>query len=195
MARYTRIDFEKMLKDNLIDENRLQCAFVSIISRGKPYSKKLKETDATTEIPLVLMQHRWDQLIGFPGGKVDREDYINGELSIETLKNGLVRELKEEINLDNIDRNKLKLLCTHHDTFDNIYIHNFIYEVDLEEFYAIFKNTITSDGIGIENCGAIIGHLHHYKGDNGICNLLEQKFAATGKLELIRLLTYLGIDF
>lgn len=180
----------------------LNCVFVSILAKNvQPYAsysepKNLRAKELT--VPMVLAQMRWDGSIGFPGGKVDESDKINGCLTRESLINALCREMNEEINipLDSIDKNNFKELCTFKDTKEDtgeaIYIHNFIYEVEKENLIPIIKNALNSPHIISENCGNILLHLINYSETKGINNLLNHKYSGSAKEELIELIDYLN---
>lgn len=196
-GQYIYLDIIKEIKNKSFAKNALHCVFASIICKnGKPYSKYLEvkeEKDKETIIPMVLMINRWDGYMGFPGGKVDPKDYINGELSLETLKTGLKRELVEEIAFFDVDESKLEILCSLYHTNDNVYIHNFTYEVEYEEFKNIIKNSNRSIHFITEINSCFPVHLITYRGNKGLPITLKQEMCATSKYELLQILKKLDI--
>lgn len=190
-------EFIKILEQDYIKQDKPHCVFVSIVAKDtKPFkdyqpAKKLRANNLV--VPMTLMQMRWDNLIGFPGGKVDLEDYINGQVSEEVLKNALIREMVEEINIEEntIDKSRLEHLCTYTDG-DN-YIHNFSYYVDFEELKKIIKRSIEAEHYLAENGGSFVFHLYPYSEDKGLVNVDKHKFCATALIELKELILKLGL--
>ena len=119
---------------------------------------------------LVLAQMRHDGTIGFPGGKV--ENYH------KTLKSALKDELRQEINLFNVDDKKLKPMVTFADS--KRHITTYKYEVDLDTFKKIHKNSYNAECFYSENMGSIAFKLTK----KSIANIKKQKFRGMGKLEL-----------
>lgn len=191
------MDKFKELNKNEILQDKPHCVFVSIVCRNAEPFKKNKEEkkyrNKDKKVTLCLMQMRWDGSLGFPGGKIDNNEIENNIVTEEILINGLIREMEEEIGLNRnkINPNNFKKLCTFTD--DKFYIHNYIYDVDFEEFEYIFKNSINSQNIISENCGSVVLHLTDYSSDKGIPNLLQHRYSATAKLELLKLLNFLGL--
>lgn len=181
--------------------DELNCVFVSILAKNvQPYinyrePKNLRRKDL--KVPIVLAQMRWDGSIGFPGGKVDDTDKINGVVTRDSLINALCREINEEINipLDKIDKNNFQELCTFkdtkEDTGESIYIHNFIYKVEEKDLIPILKNALNSPNIISENCGNILLHLVDYSDSKGLNNLLSHRYSGSAKEELLELINYL----
>lgn len=197
MRKYKRVNYMDQLKNNIVYNEAKHCVFCSIYTFGKPYLKKISPEyrDEIKTIPMTLMQYRWDNQLGFPGGKVDIEDYPNGIFTkitgINTLKKALVRELKEEINMTNINPNKLRLMSTYYSEINNVYVHNFNYYVKYDEYVNIYKNSINANNIFIENCGSVNVHLiDYYKKD--YYNLIHNKFAATAGEEVLDLLEFVN---
>ena len=187
------------LETKKIMQDKPHCVFVSILCEDAqpylnyPHVKKYR--DKETIIPMTLLQMRWDSYIGFPGGKVDEEDCINGVVTKRSLINALVREMREEINVDEnlIDKKHFKHLCTFTD--GTSYIHNYIYKVNYDMFKSIFKGTVNSEHILCENEGSIVCHLYQYSETKGIKQFLKHNFCATAGLELKELLKYLKISY
>ncbi|GCD12649.1 NUDIX domain-containing protein [Clostridium tagluense] len=176
-----------LVETGSIRQDKQNCVFASIFCRNaNPYKRYEEVEGLEVRIPLVLMQMRWDGGLGFVGGKVDKEDKINGMITQEVLKNALIREVKEEINLDLLDRENLKPLCTYQDK--NVDIHNFSLEVSEEIFYFIFKNSVNSEHMITENSGNVVCHVANYKDDKGYQRFIENRFCATSLMELKHLI-------
>ena len=120
--------------------------------------------------PAVLAQMRHDCKIGFPGGKIDSENV--------SLIDGLKKELYEEINLKELDVNRLEILST----FSSRKSHTttFIYEVNFEEMINIINNSKDAPHSFVENMGSFIFKLDSYSANNA----LKQNFSGTGADEL-----------
>ena len=119
---------------------------------------------------LVLAQMRSDGMLGFPGGKVEKYH--------KTLKSALKDELKQEINFFNINENKLKPMITFAD--NKRHITTYKYEVDLETFKKIHRNSSKAECFYSENMGSIALKLTK----KSIVNIKKQKFRGVGRLEL-----------
>lgn len=120
--------------------------------------------------PAVLAQMRHDCKIGFPGGKIDSKNI--------SLIDGLKKELYEEINLKELDVNRLEILST----FSNHKSHTttFIYEVNFEEMIDIINNSKDAPHSFVENMGSFMFKLDSYS----INNVLRHNFSGTGADEL-----------
>ena len=130
-------------------------------SKNKKDRKKVHE-----KYPIVLAQMRHDCKIGFPGGKV--------ELKNTSLVDGLMRELYEEINLKNINLNKLEIIST----YSNHKAHTttFAYEVTFKEMIRIVNNSKNAKHSFIENMGSFMLRLDHTTLDN----ISKHNFSGTG---------------
>lgn len=127
----------------------------------------------------VLMQMRFDGLIGFPGGLVDPgEDPVTG----------LNREMHEEIDLD-LQRHSFKDE-EHAVTFvqenKRLVLHFYIKEVTLEHFKAIEERCCHAHEHGVEALGSIRPPLFTM-GDNlrGFPAFLCNQFAGNSREELL----------
>lgn len=119
---------------------------------------------------LVLAQMRNDGMLGFPGGKV--ENYH------KTLKGALKDELKQEINFYNVDERKLKPMVTFAD--DRRHVTAYKYEVDLETFKKIHRNSHNAECFYSENMGSVALKITK----KSLQGIKKQKFRGMGKLEL-----------
>jgi len=91
-----RIEFGKM------SANKKNTAFLAIFVREMSPWRYFKD-QAHIKCPAVIMIDRWDGRMGFPGGTLEED---------EGLKEGLKREIKEEIGL-NIKTEKLIPVVSH----------------------------------------------------------------------------------
>lgn len=119
---------------------------------------------------LVLAQMRHDGMLGFPGGKVEEFH--------KTLNMALRDELRQEINLVNIDRDKLEMMATFADK--NRHVTTYKYEVDYKTFKEIQRNASKAEHFYIENMGSVALKIT----EDSLRNIKKQKFRGTGKLEL-----------
>lgn len=171
MSVYDKFRQESKL---VINPKKLNCVFMSFYSYISVDSKKNK-------IPAVLLQMRREGVIGFPGGKVEIEDH-QGNLNEYTLKKALIRELKEEINLQmELDFDKFQHLSTF--SSKDLFIHNFSYRLTEDEFLELFSNSNKPLNIA-ENAGCIICYLHNFGGGRGLRNFMGNSFKATSLAEL-----------
>lgn len=171
MSGYSTFRLCNKLEINSMKLNAVFISFYSFI-----YDKKKKE-----RIPVVMMQMRKDGLIGFPGGKVEEFDY-QGNLNEYTLKKALLRELKEELNLDIwLDLTKMTHLSTH--KANDLYVHNFSYYLEEEKFLEVFAKANTHKDI-TQSSGVIVCHLHNYGNGRGYRNFLKHSFKSTSLSEL-----------
>ena len=183
MDKYIELD------STSLDASKQHCVFASIFCKnGTPYYKKVDKKDIRMSI--AFMQMRWDGSIGFPGGKVSKEEIIenNGIVDVNLLKNTLIRELKEEINIEDnfIKKNYLKHLTTFID--GNYVIHNFSYEITYEEMIKLYQRASLCTAIGGENSGNILVHIYEYNKYKGLKNFFKNKFCASTKFELLELI-------
>lgn len=125
----------------------------------------------------VLMSMRWDNTLGFIGGKVDNN---------ESLKEALLRETKEEINYD-LDTTKVKHLISYN--LNGFGIHSYTLKITTEEMFKIKNNYLKASHSEEEINGLCV--LNIKKGELNK-NLLKNNFCATSKLELKKLIKILS---
>lgn len=131
---------------------------------------KLDRDKVHNKYPMILAQMRHDGKIGFPGGKVEKDN--------ASLLDGLLRELDEEINFNNINIEKIEFLST----YSNHKAHTttFVYEVSFEEMISIVNNSRYSKHSFIENMGSFILRLDQ----TTLKNIVKHNFSGTGAKDL-----------
>ncbi|XP_013782806.1 U8 snoRNA-decapping enzyme-like isoform X2 [Limulus polyphemus] len=127
----------------------------------------------------VLMQLRFDGLLGFPGGIIERE---------EDIVCGLNRELQEEINLD-LGRFMVREadhLISHVNHRHKFVFHFYSLPVTFEEFRAIEKQNLEATDYGNETLGILRVPLYTMKdGYHGLAAFLNQQFVGNAKDQLL----------
>ncbi|MNL91047.1 NUDIX domain protein [compost metagenome] len=159
---------------------------------GTPYKKYLDKDSGIDTIPLVLLQMRRENTIGFPGGKVDKNDASDGVLTDDILKRALLRELKEELNYSSLDISKFERLSTYRN--EEYFLHSYMYEVTKDEMREIICTSTTAANFLVESTGCFAFQLVNYsEKDKGLKNLKRHNFCASTYLELMDLIAHLGI--
>lgn len=144
------------------------------------------EDNRDTWFKVALMVQRWDGRLGFPGGF--------GEEG-ETLEEGALRELHEEVGFVPADNLTLSPLCSH--SYKNSVLHCF--HLDLGKVtYGYLQNVLLKAAVAkhaiIEGTATWV-HLQDYGNGKGINNLLSGYNLCGGvKEELLEVLKKLNIN-
>ncbi|KAL3852422.1 hypothetical protein ACJMK2_016064 [Sinanodonta woodiana] len=136
----------------------------------------------------ILMQMRFDGLLGFPGGLIDQ-----GE---EDVVSGLNRELEEEIGLD-LTRFCIKdenhLVSFLHEK-KNLVLHFYAKEVSMIEFREIELKSLSAPDFGSEVMGVIRPPLFTMgDGKRGLPAFLTNSFAGNAREELVYAIRHLKL--
>ncbi len=129
-------------------------------------------------VNLVLLQVRWDGLLGACGGTVESTD--------KSLEDALQREVQEEMNYI-IDKSRLSPLKSL-ELFPEGHTHSYSYEMTYAELKKLRDNYAYGKHASAEVAGVNLCHISRYsKGQNreaGYNNLMTQNFIGTAKQEL-----------
>lgn len=164
-----------------VDLNQRQMVFCAITTNNNFNDEVLNKSKRGIDIPLVLMLMRWDGLIGFPGGNVEKE---------ESLHSALKRELLEEINYEIDLKDNVQVLCSLSNNERTI--HCFTQEVTLDKFKEIIKNSMNATGFLKETQGCFGVQIANFENDFGIKAFSKNNFKGTAFLEFNKLLSYLN---
>ncbi|XP_006268601.3 tudor-interacting repair regulator protein isoform X1 [Alligator mississippiensis] len=139
-------------------------------------------------IPLryaVLMQMRFDGLLGFPGGFVDRRYW--------SLEDGLNRVLG--LGLGCVRLTEADYLCSHlTEGPHRVVAHFYARQVTLEELHAVEINAVHSRDHGLEVMGMVRVPLYTQKDRmGGLPNFLGNSFIGTAKFQLLFALKVLNM--
>lgn len=171
MHEYMRIPFGKR-------SQKSEGVFLWIYARNcTPYAGY--ELNNIPNVTLVLSQLRWDGKFGAVGGLVESTD--------PDLETALVREAYEEIGYV-LDPSRIQPLTSFANQITGAHVHSYYLEVSYEELLSIRDNATTGKHFSAECAGVNLMHFAKYlKPGNieaGFCNLMQQQFVCTGKLEL-----------
>lgn len=150
--------------------------------KWKPW-ENYREADAERKglnIPTCLIINRWDGVMGFIGGMVDKN---------ESLEEAAKREVFEEIG-HKLDANLEPIVA--HD-IGPITTHVFGCELSSEEIIHIHKDASLAEDFGSEITGAFLPHLIDYDAETknrkgGIAELLKGSMAPSLREELVHFL-------
>jgi len=129
---------------------------------------------------------RFDGFIGFPGGLIDPTD--------KTWEDGLNRELKEELNLNEkfyID--KSDYLFSSLNESRNIVLHFYAKKVTYEDFRAIELDSMNAEDFGSEVMGVIRPPLYQMPNGRGLSIFLSNEFAGNSLIQFLKSLLNLGL--
>jgi len=150
-----------------------------------PHYKHYTDWNNDTEVRLFGLVDRWDGSFGFPGGKVDEKPCG----VMETLKETALREAVEEVGADNLDEDKLNLVCSHQ-AKKGFNTHLFTYEVGVEELYQLQHNSLVTSHGRIEGSNCL---LVRHANDKSVYNLMNNSALASTVKEEIDVLVEGGL--
>ena len=149
------------------------CVFLWLYARGcKPYAKYMEVEDQNQEMPMAMMQLRWDGSFGVAGGKVDEG---------ETLEQALHREIKEEIAYE--IKGTPVPMATFKDKSSPWHIHSYSLEVSFEELIKARNESVNAEHRISECSGYVVIHMANYKNGLGLEKFKENQFCATALRE------------
>lgn len=125
------IEEKKRIPFGQTDNQKKDAVFLAIYSKEISPWKYFKDSAKDVVCPGIIMIDRWDGRMGFPGGTVDKD---------ETLKEALVREIKEEIGL-RISIEKVHNIASHE---WKLRTHLFGMEVNEIEFMHIYYHILNN---------------------------------------------------
>lgn len=131
------------------------------------------------QIPLLLMLHRWDGMIGFPGGNVNPG---------EDLKTALIREVNEEIRFV-VDAEDLVPVVSYEVEGKNRVTHLYQATVDFEVLKAAQSSAWDAKDYLTEITGVFLAHMMAsrggYTGMKGVPALLASPMPPTAREQLM----------
>ncbi|KAM8862990.1 U8 snoRNA-decapping enzyme isoform 4-T4 [Spinachia spinachia] len=142
---------------------------------------------------IVLMQMRFDGLLGFPGG------FVN--LSKESLEAGLGRELSEELGValqileeDHVDSCFAPASSLSSSTSPRLITHFYTKKLEERQIRAVETAAVTTaTDHGQEVLGMVRVPLHTTKSGGGLASFLSHSFISNARFQLLRTLTRLHL--
>ncbi|XP_035825269.1 U8 snoRNA-decapping enzyme-like [Aplysia californica] len=149
-------------------------------AHGMIFARKNKLLwDLYDMLGLVMMQMRFDGVLGFPGGLVDE-----GETPVEAVN----REMKEEIclDLDKYSFSEDHCISIQLNEKKGLVLYFYQMEVSCEDFVAMEHNIINAPDFGVETLGVLRVPLYTMgDGRRGFPAFLDNQFAGNAKYQLI----------
>uniref|UniRef100_A0A1A7YBM3 U8 snoRNA-decapping enzyme n=1 Tax=Iconisemion striatum TaxID=60296 RepID=A0A1A7YBM3_9TELE len=133
---------------------------------------------------IVLMQMRFDGLLGFPGGLVNPSE--------ETLEAGLSRELLEEVGLavpiseEDLVETRFAPTCSDFKPRSRLIIHFYIKKMEEEQIREVEKAAVcTAVDHGLEVMGMVRVPLYTTKKGGGLPLFLSHSFVGNARTQLV----------
>jgi 8-oxo-dGTP pyrophosphatase MutT (NUDIX family) len=167
-------------------------AFVCVHAKSKIYEfyDHVPVETRNQVFDVCLMMHRWDGMVGFPGGMVDK--LPSGDW--ESLSEAALREAVEEVNLHLVAR-KLKPLSSHALGDGWLNVHAFSYDLgyqSVKELNLLLKRCVDAEHTTAEG-SPFWQHIADYGNGKGIAKTLDSNnLASAVKEELIMLMDRIG---
>ncbi|XP_065842283.1 U8 snoRNA-decapping enzyme-like [Oscarella lobularis] len=126
----------------------------------------------------IMMQMRFDGMIGFVGGFVD---------SGEDLTSGLRREVAEELGCaaDEIEWSDDDHVTSHVDEINKFCLHFYAKRLTFEKFVAIERNSVNAVDHGLEVLGTIRCPVYTWKDTLGLPSFLRNNFVGMARDQLL----------
>ncbi|XP_023225090.1 uncharacterized protein LOC111626044 [Centruroides sculpturatus] len=126
----------------------------------------------------VLMVMRFDGTLGFPGGEIPEG---------ENIVDGLIRELKEEINFDTdkyqfCKENYIFTIVNHQEKYC---FHFFRLRMLPDEYYEMEKRALLAEDYGDETYGILRVPLYTFNSSRGFPSFLQNNFIENAKFQLL----------
>lgn len=165
-----------------------QAAFLALYTEHPIYEnyQEIPEAFRKMKVPLVLMVHRWDGTIGFPGGIVEEG---------ENIRQTIIREVLEEIGYDvSSYRNDAEFVCSN-DVSNSLETHLFALRISFVEYQKIIENFYKSKHILSEITGLISPHFRNYPEHKVFNQFMNGNFAPSVKEEILALRNFLDWEW
>lgn len=153
-------------------------AFIAIYSKEyQPWIHDMSLTKRTreTKVSTILTISRWDGLIGFPGGYVEKE---------ESPEEGAIREAEEEIGIQ-LEIEELELISKENETYF------YAVEKTIEEIIEIQKEITNAIDYGSEILGSTNMYIGKYK--QSFENFMNYPFVPAAKKQIQKLIKEKGL--
>ncbi|XP_063064172.1 U8 snoRNA-decapping enzyme [Engraulis encrasicolus] len=135
---------------------------------------------------IVLMQMRFDGLLGFPGGLVDP--------SSESLEAGLMRELKEELGIAVPVTPQDHVVSCHAPSCPTLITHFYVKKMEESQIRELERAAVTmATDHGLEVMGMVRVPLYFLKKGGGLPSFLSHSFIGNSRAQLLSALQSLGL--
>lgn len=175
------IDDYKILSNDNLNELKSSVQNLKHAAHGMIFAKKPSLLwDLYDQKGYVMMQVRFDGLLGFPGGLVDE-----GEEPVD----GVNREMHEEIGLD-LEKylfSEEHHIASYYHAGKGLILHFYLMEVSPEDYCELELKTLSAVEYGIETYGIVRVPLFTMgDGIRGFPAFLANQFAGNSRSELIK---------